>query len=78
MGNVQKIGQWDNWPGRKTDLIFVQDSDLMNQNERSNIKASLPERNPHMNHQKKILEMLEAADQKQMKIIYLFILHLLG
>lgn len=30
-----------------------------------------------MNHKKKILEMLEAADQKQMKIIYLFILHLL-
>ena len=31
-----------------------------------------------MNHKKKILEMLEVADWKQMKIIYLFILHLLG
>ena len=31
-----------------------------------------------MNHKKKILEMLEVADRKQMKIIYLFILHLLG
>ena len=31
-----------------------------------------------MNHKKKILELLEVADQKQMKIIYFFILHLLS
>ena len=31
-----------------------------------------------MNHKKIILELLERADQKQIRLIYFFVLHLLG
>lgn len=31
-----------------------------------------------MNHKKIILELLEVADQKQIRLIYFFILHLLS